>query len=45
MAMANRIHGGILREVEDEGHVSLLAHRAGEVFAGLISRQVGAASA
>ncbi len=45
MAMANRIPGGILREVEGEGHISLLAHRAGEIFAGLIPRPVGAASA
>lgn len=44
MAMANRIPGGILREVEGEGHVSLLANRAGEIFAGLIPRPASSAS-
>jgi pimeloyl-ACP methyl ester carboxylesterase len=45
MAMAKRIPGSILREVEGEGHISLLAHRATEIFAGSIPHQVGAASA
>jgi pimeloyl-ACP methyl ester carboxylesterase len=43
-AMADRIPSGILREVEGEGHISLLAHRADEIFAGLIPRPAGSAA-